>query len=232
MDYCTVDLSGKTFCFYTLPKCPISASLRSKKVWEPYMHAVFEKYIKKDSVVVECGCHIGTHTLKMASLCERLIGFEPMPTTYDILCRNLELNKMENVTILKKGVADRIGETKYCWIPENNPGGAGLANNPMGKPSWMPETTNNIEVDLITIDSLNLSKLDFMKIDVEGYETLVIRGAMETIARCKPVIIMEVWANHYSGVDLNYTKNTFKDLLEIGYDVIRVEGPDFLFVPL
>jgi FkbM family methyltransferase len=167
----------------------------------------------------------------MASMCDTFYGFEPMPATYDILCRNMQINKIENATLYKKGVAEIEGIARYGWIPEGNPGGAALDDNPMGKPVWIDRITQHIPVELVSIDSLHLHQLDFMKIDVEGYETLVIKGAMNTINRCKPIIIMEVWMNHFGAFDLEYTKLVFKDLLDTGYSVIHVGGPDFLFVP-
>lgn len=231
MNFVTLDVSGQVFKFQTFVNCPISKSIRNNEVWEPHLHTIFNKFINKSSIVVECGCHIGSHTVKLASLCDKLYGFEPMPVTYELLCNNMKLNEIKNTVIYNKGVADKNGRTKYSWIPSTNIGGSGLENNPMGKPNWIDTTSENIEVELITIDSLNLNKLDFMKIDVEGYESLVIKGALETIKKCKPVIIMEVWANHHGSVDMDFTKKTFQELLDVGYSVANVSGPDFLFTP-
>ena len=89
-----------------------------------------------------------------------------------------------------------------------------------------------IEVSLITIDSLNLDKLDFIKIDVEGYEPKVIQGAMNTIIKFKPIIVIEIWKDHFGGVDFNYSKNLFQSLLTVGYEIHHIWGPDFLFIPL
>lgn len=224
--------NNKSYYFHVLPNCEICNIIKNNEIWEKYMHAVFEKYITCDSIVVECGCHVGIHTLKIASLCKKLYAFEPMPETNKVLNLNLKLNNIENVVVFNEGVSDKHGMTKFSWIMSGNPGGAGLDNNPMGMPSWIQPCTETIHVKLTTIDSLSLNRLDFMKIDVEGYESLAICGAMETIKRFKPVIIMEVWMNHNGGVDINYTRTLFKDLLDIGYEVTQVAGPDFLFTPV
>jgi len=230
-NYFELTILNKIFKFYILDNCFISNYIRNNHIWEPHMHDIFKKYVNKDSIVIECGCHIGTHTIPLASLCNTIYGFEPMPKTYEILDQNIKLNNINNAIIYKKGVADKEGVTQYCWIPEDNPGGSGLKNNPMGKPDWINFTNTNIEVELTTIDLLQLDKLDFIKIDVEGYETLVIDGAINTIKKCRPVIVMEVWKNHNGVVDINYTKSLFKNILELGYDVSHYYGPDFLFVP-
>jgi FkbM family methyltransferase len=209
----------------------ISDLVKNNQVWERHMHLIIEQFVNSDSVVVECGCHIGTHTVKLAMLCKTLYGFEPMPSTYEVLLKNLQVNKITNATIFNEGVSDTIGETKYSWICDGNPGSSGLENNPMGKPSWIQTTTQDIPVQLRTIDSLQLPTLDFLKIDVEGYEVLAIQGAMDTIKRCRPVIVMEVWKDHQGSVDKEYTVQTFSHLIELGYDVLHIEGPDFLFIP-
>ena len=229
--YYNINFSNGCFKFFVFDNCFISKTIRNNQIWEPHMHDIFDKFIKKDSIVIECGCHIGSHTIKMASLCEKIYGFEPMPATYNILKKNIELNGINNAIIYEKGVSDNKGTTTVNWIADEDTGQCGLDNNPMGKPQWIKATDETINVELITIDSLNLDKLDFMKIDVEGYEPLVIKGGINTIKKCKPVIIMEVWKNHFGEVDINYTKELFKELLDIGYEVEHTFGPDFLFTP-
>jgi len=230
-DYYEITTLNKKFNFYILDNCLISNVIKEHKVWESYMHPIFEKYVNKSSIVIECGCHIGTHSIPLASLCKTFYGFEPLPDTYDVLIKNVELNNINNAFIYKKGVADKEGSTEYLWISGNNPGSSGLNNNPMGKPVWINPTDKNIVVDLTTIDLLQLDKLDFMKIDVEGYETLVIEGAINTIKKCRPVIIIEVWKDHLGSIDINYTKSIYKNILDLGYDILNIQGPDFLFLP-
>ena len=84
-----------------------------------------------------------------------------------------------------------------------------------------------------TIDEImkNYSSCDYIKIDTEGSELLCVDGAVETIKKYKPIITLESWKDHYGSVDINYTKELFKNLLDIGYDIEHIIGPDFLFVP-
>jgi FkbM family methyltransferase len=198
-----------------------------------FKHRLFEKYINKDSVVVEGGCHIGTHTVKIAYLCKHVYAFEPMPKSNKILNANIVINNITNATIFDKGLSSKIDKQSYQWISANNPGASGLHNNPLGDlPKWRNVIDDEIiTVDLVTIDSLNLDRLDFIKLDVEGYEPLVIEGGINTITKFKPVITLEVYKNHDGSVDLNYTKNLFKNLLDIGYTVQQIAHADFLFLP-
>lgn len=223
--------NNRSFFFTVLDNCIISSTIQENKLWEPHMHRLFEKYVTKDSIVVECGAHIGTHTLKLALLANHVYAFEPMPSTNKVLHRNLLLNTTGNVTIFQEGVSDASGSTTFRWIPFGNPGASCLDNNPMVLPSNLP-SVETIHVPLRTIDSLNLDRLDFMKIDVEGYESLVIKGAMNTIRKHRPVIVMEVWSNLHTDTSIEHTRYKYRELLSLGYNVSHVEGPDYLFTPM
>lgn len=233
VNVCTVENyhNGQPARFETYENGHISKLIRKGQVWEPHLHRVFEKYIKPNDVVIEAGCHIGTHTIKLSKLSNKVYAFEPLPSSHSILSTNLQLNKCTNVTLINKGVSNKPGTTKFGWVPDDNPGGAGLDDNPMGAPNWVTSPKKDIAVELTTIDSLNLEKLDFMKIDVEGYELRVIEGAINTIKKCRPTIVLECWSNHSGGVSLEHTSSLFKILLDIGYNIAHIQGPDFIFLP-
>ena len=217
--------------FYIINNCIISNHIKNNVIWEKYMHELFEKFINKDSIVLECGCHIGSHTIKLASLCKQIYGFEPMIESYEILEKNIKLNNIENTIIYNKGVSNKIGTEKFLWIANGNPGHSGLDNNPMGRPNHHEQCNESIEVKTVTIDSLNLEKLDFIKMDIEGYEPLAIEGAMNTIKKCKPIITLEIYKDWSGVVDINYSKELFKNLLDIGYNIHHIHEADFLFTP-
>jgi FkbM family methyltransferase len=224
--------NNKPFLFKVYDNCEISNKIKCGIIWEKHMHDIFEQYITENSIVLEAGCHIGTHTLKLASLCKHLHAFEPLPSSHELLEFNINKNNITNVTLYKDGLANIPGTTSFAWISPGNPGASGLANNPMGIPPHIPILHDNIHVNLVAIDGLNLDKLDFIKLDTEGYEELVIYGGINTIIRCKPVITLECWSSHTGTVDYEFTKKTFKILLDIGYELKHINGPDFLFIPV
>lgn len=220
----------ETYRFRLYENCVISEVLKKGQLWEEHLHKVFEQYIQPDFICVEAGCHIGAHTLKMAGLCKKLYAFEPLPESYKLLDYNLRTNKIKNTILSICGLSDKPGNTTYGWSMEGNPGASGLNNNPMGNPIKNTEL-KAIEVSLITLDSLELDKLDFIKIDVEGYEPLVIQGAIKTIIKCRPIITLESWSSHKGGISMDDTKTRFKMLLDLGYTVSNISGPDYLFLP-
>ena len=81
---------GIKFLTYPPDKCIISELISKNHVWEPHMHKIFEKYINKESIVLEGGCHIGTHTLKLGLLGKQVLSFEPMIKSNIILRENLK----------------------------------------------------------------------------------------------------------------------------------------------
>jgi len=129
------------------------------------------------------------------------------------------------------GLSNKPDVAYFEWVGHNNPGGSGLTNNPMEKPNYENKNIDRHPVKLVTIDSLQLEKLDFIKLDVEGYEINVIKGAINTIKKCNPVITMEIWENFNGKYSLQHATDTFKLLLDNGYTIHHIEGPDFLFLP-
>lgn len=220
---------NKSMLFQVYENCCISERIKNGFLWEEHMHILFEKYIQPDFISLEAGCHIGTHTLKLASLCSHVYAFEPFPESNRKLDYNLRTNHIKNVTLSNKGLSNCLETMKYGWTTEGNPGASGLSNNPMGIPSGI--SVPDISVELITMDSLGLEKLDFIKLDVEGYEELVIQGGVQTIQKCKPIITLESWSSHKGEIDIDSTKKRFHVLLEMGYQMLQVYGPDFIFLP-
>lgn len=220
------------FNLYEKGSCFISDHLRMNRVWEKYLHNVFDRYVGSDSVVIEGGCHVGSHTLKLAYLSRHVHAFEPLPSSFSLLSKNKEINQMDNITLHKKALSDVQGVARYGWSTPSNPGASGLADNPMGLPSWSGECSEEVEVEVTTIDALKLDKLDFIKLDIEGYEPLAIQGGMATIASFMPIITMEIWSDHFGNLDINHPKTIFKNLLDLGYVYGQIgSSPDFLFVP-
>jgi FkbM family methyltransferase len=210
----------------------ISYELKNGKIWEPYLHRIFEKYINKDSVVLEAGCHIGTHSVKLSMLSKKLICFEPLKQSNILLKENLEKNKCDNTIVYDQALSDEKTTSYFGWVSFNNLGGAGLIDNPMGIPNGgNVSEESKYPIETITIDSLNLEELNFIKLDVEGYESKVINGGINTIGKFRPTITLESWANHSGLIDVNHTKEMFKNLLDLNYSVQHIGGADWLFLP-
>ena len=148
---------------------------------------VFEQICKAGDVVIEVGANIGAHTLYLSKLVGNgyVFAFEPQRLVFQNLCANLALNSISNVYAYQEAISDENGS---ILIPEcdftknNNFGGINIENTKNGT------TVNRQKLD----NFLNkIDRLKLLKIDVEGMEILVIKGAKELIDKFRPIIYIE-----------------------------------------
>ena len=169
---------------------------RCLKAYGEYCEAeadVFRQLIRPGMTVVEAGAHIGMHTLVMARACApgRLIAFEPQQRVFQLLCANLTAGAITNVTALP----DALGaDARFARMPVTDYAAAGnfgqvapLFARVVADAGWSDGRT----VRVSPLDALDLATCDFFKIDVEGWESEVLRGARQTILRCRPLIYVE-----------------------------------------
>ena len=148
---------------------------------------LFSKYVKKGDSVLEIGANIGTHTLWFANRVGdegRVLAFEPQRLIFQTLCADMALNSKTNVDCKQMGAGSTQKITKVPVLDpevENNFGGLSIKDHEEGE-----------EVAIVPIDHINLSRCDFLKIDVEGMEPDVLMGGLHTIHNLQPVIYIEV----------------------------------------
>jgi FkbM family methyltransferase len=219
----------------------ISKVLQGGNIWEPWLQNIFEKVINSKKDVVDIGAYIGVHTIKLANLCfpNNVYAFEPV--YYKKLKTNIKLNNLTNVIVCEKGISDTNKNTTVDWIwttknnkysHENNYGCTGLNICPMGKPEWLDKLENPIPVKLVPLDDYHLDNVGFIKIDVEGLERHVIKGALNTINKCRPIITLECWKDHNGNVqDLSEPESALEDLRNLGYSVEHIHKSDFIAYP-
>ncbi len=164
----------------------ITRALEVYGEFSPDEGRVLTQIIKPGMTVVEVGANIGAHTVAMARACRpgTLYAFEPQRRIFQILCANLVLNAIDNVVALDEACGMEAGQATIPpldYALEDNFGGVSLA--PAGQAG---ET-----VRVVRLDDLNLASLGLLKIDVEGLEIDVLGGAVETIARTRPILYVE-----------------------------------------
>jgi FkbM family methyltransferase len=222
--------NDETAYFYLYKYCGISDCIRRGYKWEEHQHAIINKYLTPDSIAVEVGSHIGTITVKLSKVVKEVYAFEPFKSSYDLLEKNLKLNNCHNVKIFNKGVSNTCSSTHIKWVSDNNPGGLGLEGGEITKKG---NQNQKIKVELLTLDSLYLKGLDFLKIDVEGFETQVINGSQKTIKEYMPLIVIEIFEDMVTGIKASdkTIMERFGFLFEIGYVYEHIYFEDFLFIP-
>lgn len=146
-----------------------------------------KELIEPGNVVIDVGANIGGITIPLAQKLGPsgyMIAFEPQQYMYYVLCGNIAINNLINTACFLRLVGDTDGEVKpvptFDYEKEAN-----FGNN------FSRESENALPVATCTIDSLNLSHLNLLKIDVEGSELEVLLGAGKTIQRTRPFVYVE-----------------------------------------
>lgn len=157
--------------------------------FEPGETEIVKKFVKKGMTVVDAGANIGYFTLLMARLVGRsgkVHAFEPGRENVELLKKNIALNSRENVIVNDMALSDKAGELNF-YISASNPQDHRIIKD-------LREKRKSYKVKSITLnDYFKNSKVDFIKMDIQGAELLALEGAMKIIARCKPLLIIEYW---------------------------------------
>lgn len=145
-------------------------------------------------IALDIGANKGVYTHTLARLCRHVHAFEPHPKMFALLTRALP----RNVTAHHVAASDRDG-TAELIIPSYKAGGMsnqGASLDTAKKKA--PFGYTPVTVEARTIDSFAFTGVGFIKIDVEGFEAAVVRGLLQTAARERPVIMVEIeeWHTH------------------------------------
>ena len=194
----TINYFGKNYTINyleDLPDCIVNKAIIRGRIWEPRIVKMYSKFLNKDSVVLDIGAHLGTHTIPFSHLCKEVYSFEPQKKIHNLLKKTLLDNQITNVNLFNNIVADTTGD-ELDYINTDTGRASIWSYRPYLNGVTSKETT-------ITIDSLNLPKVDFMKIDTEKTEWLVLRGAKSTIIEHKPIILLETFRSKQNKNKLN-----------------------------
>jgi len=168
----------------------VASFLISKGVHEKYETKLFKDLIKPGMVVVDIGANIGYYTLIAAKLVEskgKVYAFEPEPNNYRLLIKNIEVNGYNNVIPIQKGVSNKPGKTKL-FISKT------VLSSLSFSEDNVPEKKEFVMVETITLEKFfEDSKVDFIKMDTEGAEGLIIEGAGKVLKKNDLKIAMEFW---------------------------------------
>ena len=154
-------------------------------VYEQGTVSLVQQILSPGDTFVDVGANIGFLSLVGASTVGKkgeVLAFEPVPSTYELLVENKELNGFTQLQTFAFAIGNEAGQVKI-YPEDQNRGGASILN-------VRSEVGVNIEVK--RLDDLVLAKkIDLIKIDVEGYELEVLKGAENKIREDKPVMIIE-----------------------------------------
>lgn len=152
-----------------------------------------------DVIIIDCGANIGTHTIpfgKMTTGWGKVYAIEAQEKLFYALAGNIVLNNLFNIKAINAAVSNEDG---LMTIPEPDYAKAAsfgsfeLIKNEQTENigQFVDYSKTTLEIPKIRLDQLKLKRCDFIKMDVEGMEVMALKGALETIERCKPLMCIE-----------------------------------------
>ncbi len=175
------------FFLYNKNDVYVGKSIEVYGEWSENEIELFSTFVGKGSVVIEIGSNIGSHTVpiaKMVGPTGYVFAFEPQQLVYYTLSANIVLNNLTNVEAVHAAVSSQAGVTRVPYVNydvPNNFGGIRMSDD-HGK-----------VVRKISLDHMKASfkSLSFIKVDAEGMELEIVKGAKEVISAFRPIMYLE-----------------------------------------
>jgi len=187
-------------------------------IYEPSILDVIAKYLKKDDVFIDIGANIGQHSMFAASIVEKngkVYSFEPIPRIYKQLLDSVHINKFNNIVNVYNLALGEKDNVQTLYISSKNIGGSSLIKT--------QGADEKIEVKMTKGDNilLQLQQVNFIKIDVEGYEYEALSGISATLEHHHPIIILEFNGELYNR-NSNHGDKIITLLNNLGYSLYDI----------
>ena len=173
------------------------------------------KYVKKFDVAIDAGANIGLQSVRLAQKFNQVHSFEPTTINYDCLISNAK--NFSNVQVYKTGLGERE-ESAIIKLPveSKNCGAFSIIDFNNTEYPVLEE-----EIKISPLDKFQLSP-DFIKIDTQGFELFILKGAENTLKN-KPVLLLECEKKQEKRLILNY-------LIPLGYSIIETVRKDSIWI--
>ena len=174
---------------------------------------------------VDIGANIGFMTAYFAQRWQHVTAFEPTPAIFACLEKNCT---RDNIDLKPLALSDKIDTVLFAVQ------GKSEINQIVSTADILSKHWSSIEIPAVTLDSLNLTEVDMIKIDVEGHELSVLHGAEQTIRSQRPLIAIEIsFENKVLDKELNKNHATALDLLcRWGYKQVWHQQYDYIMEPI
>lgn len=162
-----------------------------REFYEPEL-AYLQNLLFPRGTFVDVGANLGIYTLVASRIVGNLgcvIAFEPSMQSFPLLRKNVALNGLTNICAFRAALSERAEKVRLYHAP-CCPSGNSLAHHPSFPESFEEVVTETLDA---VLQRISAERVDVIKIDVQGAEELVLRGAQKVVASTNPVIIFEFW---------------------------------------
>ncbi len=219
----SVSHDGVDFDIYIRPENgTLDKEIFIRGAYEPYFLSRIKKELSLGDTFVDIGTNIGQHSLFAAKVVGdngKIISFEPIVRLYEQIIKNVKVNNLQNMFVYNVA----CGESESIatiYKRDENIGGSSLVTRIDRKDSE--------EIKVIAADSIltKEEKINFIKIDVEGYEYFALLGLSETIKKFHPTILIEFTPYLYNLSDKSHGQKILDLLKNSGYTMYDLEHND------
>ena len=195
-------------------------------------HGIFEwplikwcqQFCSSDKLFLDIGAHMGTYSMHLSKFSQQVYSFEAQMSTYQNLIRGIELNGRDNIKAINFALGDYNGDSALFRVSAD--GGGSTLDETIA--SRMGNKFGKELVHVRTLDSFGLDNIGFLKLDVEGSELKVLKGATDTLERSGwPKFIFESWPDEW------YKKQR-EQLMEfvrsLGYTITSIRGYNNMYL--
>lgn len=211
---------------YTLANDGIGRNLINDTEWEPHIIRFLENNLKAEDTFVDIGSNYGWHSIMASKMCNNIHSFEPQKLMYEIQKKTLLKNSLkEKIHLYNTAIGETEKETQMNQIDYDSDN-INIGDLSIG--------IGGEKIKVKTLDSYNIERVDIIKIDVQGYEKMVLQGSLKVIENHRPLLIVEV--EEFQLLKFNYNSSDLFNMIRgLGYEIYLLDyhyPSDHICVPL
>jgi FkbM family methyltransferase len=204
---------------YVLKNDSLYKRLLAADAYESHFVQLVQLILMDNDHVIDLGANVGLHTIAMAKTVNKgsVIAFEPLSLIFPLLQLSLIENKIHNVQAYKLAVSDATGcVLEMESIPFN------LDSYNVGRSRISSSGIGDVVLS-VCLDDIDLPKIAFIKIDIQGYEHIALRGMKELLYRDRPLLFIEI-EEYYLEKAGTSSKLLIEYLFSLGYVLYRIKS--------
>lgn len=207
----------------------IGSQIVNNQLFDEHVFNMLCPYFTPDAVVLDLGSNLGQMAIEFSHSVHTVHAFEAHPFIYEVMCRNFTENACANI-VPHLGAVWNDSDLELFYPDPNfsqfsSWGSWGI--NPR-----IQATDKGVVVRSLTIDSLNLPRVDLVKIDIQGADLRAMQGMRDTIQRCRPRIVFEFEPAFAESLFGERLQDYLKFIEDIGYRRVRDDRDNYLIEPL
>jgi len=185
-------------------------------------------HVTNFGTVIDIGAHVGISVLHWAQHFQHCVAYEPMPDHFDCLTENTQ--HLPQVERFNYALSNQQRTVKAAYRTIKNSGSFQLLDDHYQQPNKkLPRQIYNIESH--RLDEFDFCNVGLIKVDVEGWELEVLKGAVETIRKHQPVMLIEFTGGSSKKSLHSYSVDEYLELIDaLGYVSVATSGDDTIYI--